>query len=170
MRWCAHRRCSYSVNRGCISPCNRCRAAAYQQKNHLHRLPLQGGPSAGHGRPRLCGHPPLQAGNSGGQRYFAGKAAGSHHCHADGICCAGPAADEGAGREIPVVAARVRSQLENGWEPTMALLEQAVAEGVMRPVSLPVLRQMITASIESFSGRPQSGRKAGCSMWLYWRK
>ena len=44
----------------------------------------------------------------------------------------------------------MRSQLENGWEPTMALLEQAVAEGVMRPVSLPVLRQMITASIESF--------------------
>ena len=51
--------------------------------------------------------------------------------------------------KYPVVAARVRSQLENGWEPTM-LLEQAVAEGVMRPVSLPVLRQMITASIESF--------------------
>ena len=48
--------------------------------------------------------------------------------------------------KYPVVAARVRSQLENGWEPTMALLEQAVAEGVMRPV----LRQMITASIESF--------------------
>ena len=22
-RWCAHRRCSYSVNRGCISPCSR---------------------------------------------------------------------------------------------------------------------------------------------------
>ena len=38
--------------------------------------------------------------------------------------------------KYPVVAARVRSQLENGWEPTM--------------VSLPVLRQMITASIESF--------------------
>ena len=52
--------------------------------------------------------------------------------------------------KYPVVAARVRSQLENGWEPTMTLLEQAVAEGVMRPVSLPVLRQMITASIESF--------------------
>ena len=51
--------------------------------------------------------------------------------------------------KYPVVAARVRSQLENGWEPTMALLEQAVAERVMRPVSLPVLRQMITASIES---------------------
>ena len=45
--------------------------------------------------------------------------------------------------KYPVVAARVRSQLENGWG-------QAVVEGVMRPVSLPVLRQMITASIESF--------------------
>ena len=44
----------------------------------------------------------------------------------------------------------LQEKLENGWEPTMALLEQAVAEGVMRPVSLPVLRQMITASIESF--------------------
>ena len=43
--------------------------------------------------------------------------------------------------KYPVVAAP---------EPTVALLEQAVAEGVMRPVSLPVLRQMITASIESF--------------------
>ena len=29
--------------------------------------------------------------------------------------------------KYPVVAARVRSQLENGWEPTMALLEQAAA-------------------------------------------
>ena len=37
--------------------------------------------------------------------------------------------------KYPVVAARVRSQLENGWEPTMALLEQAVAEGVMRPLA-----------------------------------
>ena len=53
-------------------------------------------------------------------------------------------------QQMKELAARVRSQLENGWEPTMALLEQAVAEGVMRPVSLSVLRQMITASIESF--------------------
>ena len=52
--------------------------------------------------------------------------------------------------KYPMVAARVRSQLESGWEPTMTLLEQAMREGVIRPVSLPVLRQMITASIESF--------------------
>ena len=32
----------------------------------------------------------------------------------------------------------------------MTLLEQAVEEGVIRPVSLSVLRQMITASIENF--------------------
>ena len=55
--------------------------------------------------------------------------------------------------KYPVVAARVRSQLENGWEPTMALLEQAVAEGVMRPVSLPVqyvavLEEMISILLE----------------------
>lgn len=52
--------------------------------------------------------------------------------------------------KYPAVAARVRSQLETGWEPTMTLLEQAMSEGVIRPVSLPVLRQIITASIENF--------------------
>lgn len=52
--------------------------------------------------------------------------------------------------KYPAVAARVRDQLETGWEPTMTLLEQAVEEGVIRPVSLSVLRQMITASIENF--------------------
>lgn len=52
--------------------------------------------------------------------------------------------------KYPAVAARVRFQLETGWEPTMALLEQAMREGVIRPISLRVLRQMITASMESF--------------------
>lgn len=52
--------------------------------------------------------------------------------------------------KYPVVAARVRSQLENGWEPTMTLLEEAVEEKVIRPVSLEILREMIIASIESF--------------------
>ena len=126
------------------------RAAAYQQKNHLHRLPLQGGPSAGHGRPCLCGHPPLQAGNSGRQRYFAGKAAGRSSLPCRRNMLRWTAADEGAGREIPGGGGAGAQSIGNGWEPTMALLEQAVAEGVMRPVSLPVLRQMITASIESF--------------------
>lgn len=52
--------------------------------------------------------------------------------------------------KYPAVAGRVRRHLETGWEPTMALLEQAMEEGTIRRVSLPVLRQMITAAIEAF--------------------
>lgn len=52
--------------------------------------------------------------------------------------------------KYPAVAARVRRHLEDGWEPTMKLLQKALDEGVMRPVSLEVLRKMIIASIVSF--------------------
>lgn len=52
--------------------------------------------------------------------------------------------------KYPKVAARVREHLETGWEPTLALLEQAMKEGVIRRVSLPVLQRMISASIEDF--------------------
>ncbi len=52
--------------------------------------------------------------------------------------------------KYPIVAERVRYQLETGWEPTMTLLEKAMEEGVIRKVSLEVLRRMIIASIESF--------------------
>lgn len=52
--------------------------------------------------------------------------------------------------KYPAVAARVRQHLETGWEPTLALLRQAMAEGAVRAVSLPVLQRMISASIEDF--------------------
>ena len=52
--------------------------------------------------------------------------------------------------KYPRVAARVREHLETGGEPTLALLEQAMGEGVIRRVSLPVLQRMISASIEDF--------------------
>lgn len=52
--------------------------------------------------------------------------------------------------KYPKVAARVREHLETGWEPTLTLLEQAMKEGVIRQVSLPVLQRMISASIEDF--------------------
>ncbi len=52
--------------------------------------------------------------------------------------------------KYPVVAERVRMQLETGWEPTIKLLSDAMEEGVIRPVSLEVLKKMIVASIESF--------------------
>lgn len=52
--------------------------------------------------------------------------------------------------KYPAVARRVREHLETNWEPTIALLEEGMAEGRIRPVPVPILRQMITASIESF--------------------
>lgn len=52
--------------------------------------------------------------------------------------------------KYPIVAARVHEQLESGWEPTIKLLKEAVEEGIIRPVSLDVLKKIIVASIESF--------------------
>jgi len=52
--------------------------------------------------------------------------------------------------KYPAAARRVREHLESNWEPTIALLEEGMAAGRIRPVPIPVLRQMITASIEGF--------------------
>ena len=50
----------------------------------------------------------------------------------------------------PAVAARVREHLENGWEPTPALLAQGMEQGELRRVALAILQRMISASIEDF--------------------
>ena len=52
--------------------------------------------------------------------------------------------------KYPAAAQRVREHLETNWEPTIALLEEGMESGRIRPVPIPVLRQMITASIECF--------------------
>ncbi len=52
--------------------------------------------------------------------------------------------------KYPAVGRRVRQHLETNWEPTITLLEEGIAQGKIRPVSIPVLRQMITSSIEGF--------------------
>jgi len=57
----------------------------------------------------------------------------------------------------PAVGRRVRQHLETNWEPTIALLEEGIAQGKIRPVPIPVLRQMITSSIESFLSSSQGG-------------
>lgn len=49
----------------------------------------------------------------------------------------------------PVVAARVRAQIEGGWEPTLALFEQAMDEGLLRRVPLTVVKTMVSATIEA---------------------
>lgn len=59
--------------------------------------------------------------------------------------------------KYPAVARRVREHLETNWEPTIALLEEGVASGRIRPVSIPVLRQMVTASIEGFLAGGENG-------------
>ena len=59
--------------------------------------------------------------------------------------------------KYPAVARRVREHLETNWEPTIALLEEGMASGRIRPVPIPVLRQMITASIESFLAGGETG-------------
>lgn len=52
--------------------------------------------------------------------------------------------------KYPAAGQRVRKHLETNWEPTIALLEEGIAQGKIRPVPIPVLRQMITSSIEGF--------------------
>ena len=52
--------------------------------------------------------------------------------------------------KYPVVAARVRSQLETGGNPPWRCWNRLWQRGSCARYPLPVLRQMITASIESF--------------------
>lgn len=59
--------------------------------------------------------------------------------------------------KYPAVARRVREHLETNWEPTITLLEEGMVAGRIRPVPIPVLRLMITASIERFLAGNESG-------------
>ncbi len=64
--------------------------------------------------------------------------------------------------KYPAVARRVREHLETGWEPTIALLEEGMAQGRIRRVPIPILRRMITASIESLLSA-QATQETGAS-------
>lgn len=59
--------------------------------------------------------------------------------------------------KYPTVAARVRRHLETGWEPTMALLEQGIAEKRIRPVNLTVLRRVLTAAFQQLLSGANGG-------------
>ena len=48
---------------------------------------------------------------------------------------------------------QVEVRLETGWETTIALLEQGMQEGVIRPVRIPILKMMLEASLEQFFQR-----------------
>lgn len=62
--------------------------------------------------------------------------------------------------KYPAVYRCIRRHLETGWEPTLALLQQGIDEGVLAPFSLPVFQGMVIGSMEYFltaPAFPQSG-------------
>lgn len=55
--------------------------------------------------------------------------------------------------KFPHIYARVEERLENGWESTIALIDRGMEEGVIRPVSIPLVKMMLEASLEQFFQR-----------------
>lgn len=55
--------------------------------------------------------------------------------------------------KYPAIYKQVELRLEGGWESTIALLEQGMAEGVIRRVSIPIVKMMLEASLEQFFQR-----------------
>ncbi|MDE5680439.1 MAG: TetR/AcrR family transcriptional regulator [Lachnospiraceae bacterium] len=55
--------------------------------------------------------------------------------------------------KYPAIYRQVELRLETGWEATIALIEQGIAEGVVRPVSIPILKLMLEAALEQFFQR-----------------
>jgi AcrR family transcriptional regulator len=53
----------------------------------------------------------------------------------------------------PKIYTRVEQYLESGWEPTIRLLEQGIAEGCVRPFSIPLLKMMYESALEQFFRR-----------------
>lgn len=52
--------------------------------------------------------------------------------------------------KYPRVYLNLKKHLETGWEPVTALIEEGIRSHVIRPVSIPLIREIFTASIESF--------------------
>ena len=55
--------------------------------------------------------------------------------------------------KYPAIYAQVENRLENGWETTIALIEQGIEEGVIRPVKIPIVKMMLEAALEQFFQR-----------------
>ena len=52
--------------------------------------------------------------------------------------------------KYPEIYEVVEERLETGWESTITLLEQGMAEGVIRQISIPIFKMMYEASLEQF--------------------
>lgn len=55
--------------------------------------------------------------------------------------------------KYPAIYAQVEQRLETGWEMTIELIEQGIKEGVIRPISIPIVKMMLEASLEQFFQR-----------------
>ena len=55
--------------------------------------------------------------------------------------------------KYPRIYQKVEHRLETGWETTIALLEQGIAEGVIRPIRIPIFKMMFEAALEQFFQR-----------------
>lgn len=55
--------------------------------------------------------------------------------------------------KYPKIYKKVEERLETGWEKTIALIEQGIAEGEFRPVSVPIYKTMMEATLEQFFQR-----------------
>lgn len=53
-------------------------------------------------------------------------------------------------QRYPAVYDHVAQRLESGWESTVALLEQGMARGTLRKVSIPLFKTMMEATLERF--------------------
>lgn len=52
--------------------------------------------------------------------------------------------------KYPKLFKEMQRRIESEWDNTIALLEQGIAEGAIRPIPIPILKAMIEASIEHF--------------------
>lgn len=55
--------------------------------------------------------------------------------------------------KFPHIYNQLEIRLENDWESTIALINHGIAEGVIRPVSIPILKIMLESAIEQFFQR-----------------
>lgn len=55
--------------------------------------------------------------------------------------------------KYPKIYKQVELRLETGWESTIKLIEQGIAEGSIRPVKIPILKLMMESALEQFFQR-----------------
>ncbi len=55
--------------------------------------------------------------------------------------------------KFPKIYAKVEERLESGWEQTIALIEKGMEEGVIRRISIPIVKVMMEAALEQFFQR-----------------